>query len=846
MDKLMKFFTNSSRRALMLAQQEAKRMQHTHIGTEHLLLGLLREDEGMASRVLRELGLQSGDVQHWVERLSTARRRRMLLDADLDLTPRTKRVLELAGDEARRRGNPKIDTQHILLGLVRQGDGTAVEVLTHLGVTGSQIRRTTNRIMKQQPAFAGKSQQRSMQSAHSSSTPLTNQMAIDLTTLADENKLDPVIGRQKEIERVIQILARRTKNNPALIGEPGVGKTAIVEGLAQRIVNGETPDPLLNKRVLQLDVGSLVAGTMYRGQFEERLKKVIEELKDSNCILFIDEVHMIVGAGSAGSSVDAANILKPALSRGKLQCIGATTVDEYRKHIESDAALERRFQPIMVEEPSVDETIEILQGIRPMYEEHHQLHISDDALEAAARLSARYISDRYLPDKAIDVIDESSSRVRMYKTPQAKSLREIFGKLKVIQKARTRAMEDNRYEDAAELRDQELGLQEQLESLRTDQHKGRDAVVDSEDVAEMVSMWTGIPLTQLHSDESARLLDMEEALHRRIIGQDQAIDAIAKAVRRARAGLKDPRRPIGSFIFLGPTGVGKTELTKALAEFMFGSEDALIQLDMSEFMERHSVARLVGAPPGYIGYDDAGQLTEAIRRRPFSIVVFDEIEKAHPEAFNMLLQIMEEGNLSDARGRKVDFRNTIIIMTSNIGADAIKRGASLGFSSPPSDAEDEAQRERDYDEMRERLLKQLKQTFRPEFINRVDSVVVFHSLSREDIAQIVELELDKVRARLMEYEMALKITEPAKERLADEGYSEEYGARPLRRVIQNEIEDTLSDAILAGTFDLGDAILVDVADDAFVLQLDNDDDDDDGEGKGRRPDQALIEDLVLN
>jgi ATP-dependent Clp protease ATP-binding subunit ClpC len=849
MDKMMKFFTNSSRRALMLAQQEAKRMQHTQIGTEHLLLGLLREDDGMASRVLRELGLQSGDVQHWVERLSTARRRRMLLDADLDLTPRTKRVLELAGDEARRRGNPKIDTQHILLGLVRQGDGTAVEVLTQLGVTGSQIRRTTNRIMKQQPAFAGKTQQRSRQSTRSSNTPLMNQMAIDLTTLADENKLDPVIGRQREIERVIQILARRTKNNPALIGEPGVGKTAIVEGLAQRIVNGETPDPLLNKRVLQLDVGSLVAGTMYRGQFEERLKKIIEELQDSNCILFIDEVHMIVGAGSAGSSVDAANILKPALSRGKLQCIGATTVDEYRKHIESDAALERRFQPIMVEEPSVDETIEILHGIRPMYEEHHQLHISDEALEAAARLSARYISDRYLPDKAIDVIDESSSRVRMYKTPQAQSLREVFAKLKVIQKARAQAIDDHRYEDAAALRDRELGLQEQLESLRAAQNKVRNAVVDPEDVAEMVSMWTGIPLTQLHSDESARLLDMEEALHRRIVGQDQAIDAIAKAVRRARAGLKDPRRPIGSFIFLGPTGVGKTELTKALAEFMFGSEDALIQLDMSEFMERHSVARLVGAPPGYIGYDDAGQLTEAIRRRPFSIVVFDEIEKAHPEAFNMLLQIMEEGNLSDARGRKVNFRNTMIIMTSNIGADAIKRGASLGFSSPPSDAEDEAQRERDYEEMRERLLKQLKQTFRPEFINRVDSVVVFHSLGREDIAQIVELELDKVRARLMEYEMTLKMTEPAKERLADEGYSEEYGARPLRRVIQNEIEDALSDAILAGTFDLGDAILVDVADDAFALQLDDDDDDgddDDGERKERRPDQALVEDLVLN
>jgi len=783
----MKFFTDGARRALKSAQQEAERMHHAQIGTEHLLLGLLSEKDGFASRVLRELGLQSGDVQHWVERLSTGQRRSHLLGTELDLSPRTKRVLELAGDEAKRRGDPRIDTHHILLGLVRQGDGIALQVLNQLGVTGDQIRRYTNQILQRQLVFAGKERRKSAKPS------LIDQLAVDLTTLAEQHKLDPVIGREQEIERVIQILARRTKNNPALIGEPGVGKTAIVEGLAQRIVSGETPGLLLDKRVLQLDVGSLVAGTMYRGQFEERLKKVIAELKNSSSILFIDEVHMLVGAGSAGSSVDAANILKPALSRGELQCIGATTLEEYRKYIESDAALERRFQPVTVEEPSVEETIDILRGIRSAYEKHHGLRISDEALEAAARLSARYISDRYLPDKAIDVIDESASRVRIYKAPYARNLRELFARLKVVQRAREKAIEEQRYEDAATLRDQEIDLQEQLENLRADWDAESGVVVTPEDAAEVVSMWTGIPLTQLHSNETERLLHMEGELHRRIVGQDEAISAVAKAVRRARARLKDPRRPIGSFIFLGPTGVGKTELAKALAEFMFGSEDTLLQLDMSEFMERHTVARLVGAPPGYVGYDDAGQLTEAIRRRPFSIVVFDEIEKAHPEAFNMLLQIMEEGNLSDARGHKVDFRNTIIIMTSNIGAEMIKRETSLGFAIP---RDEKADAQRSYEEMRKNLLEELKRTFRPEFLNRVDSVIVFHALSQEDITQIVDLELDKVRTRLMEYDMGLEVTEAAKDLLASEGYSEEYGARPLRRVIQNRIEDALSDDIL--------------------------------------------------
>jgi len=806
----MRFFTSASRRVLKLAQEEAERMNHAQIGTEHILLGLLREEQGIASRVLRGLGVQSGDVQQWVERLSTIRRRSILLNAQIGLTPRTQRVLELASEEAKRQGDPQIDTHHILLALVRQGEGTALEVLNHLGITGKQIRRVTHDILQRQPVSTQQATEAPRQTPRRTKTPVVDQLAIDLTALARQHKLDPVIGREKEIERVIQILARRTKNNPALIGEPGVGKTAIVEGLAQRIVSGATPGQLSDKRVLQLDVGSLVAGTMYRGQFEERLKKVIKELQNSNSILFIDEVHMLVGAGSAGSSVDAANILKPALARGNLQCIGATTMEEYRKHIESDAALERRFQPVLVEEPTVEETIEILRGIRSAYEQHHKLRITDEALEAAAHLSARYISDRYLPDKAIDVIDESASRVRMYKSPHAQSLRELFARLKSVQQERETAMAEKRLHDVATLRIQETELQSQLETLR-DQWDQDNLEVRSEDVAELVSMWTGIPLTQLQDDETKRLLRMEKEIHRRIVGQDEAVSAVARAVRRARAGLKDPRRPIGSFIFLGPTGVGKTELAKALAEFMFGSEDALLQLDMSEFMERHTVARLVGAPPGYIGYDDAGQLTEAIRRRPYSIVVFDEIEKAHPEAFNMLLQIMEEGRLSDARGREVDFRNTIIIMTSNIGADLIRRESTLGFGIPfNADQGNEAtQRSQRYEQMRKKLMDELKRLFRPEFINRVDNVIVFRALNRDDLAQIVQLELSKVRQRLAEHHITLEISTQATDLLIKEGYSEEYGARPLRRVIQHRVEDPLSDAILSGQFGDGDTVWID-------------------------------------
>lgn len=812
----MERFTQRARRVLSLAHQEAERMRHNYIGTEHLLLGLIREEGGVAGRVLRELGLDANRVQEIVERLTGPGQHR---GAKLDLSPGTQQVLEYAVEEARRMGHHYIGTEHLLLGLVRYGEGVALDVLRKLGVTPEQIRRQTRRVLQESTATRRTSSGSETRSAKPEQarpkTPMVDQLATDLTALAEEGKLDPVIGRQMEIERVIQILARRNKNNPALIGEPGVGKTAIVEGLAQRIVEGDVPGPLLDKRVLQLDVGSLVAGTMYRGQFEERLKRVIEELKASGAILFIDEVHMLVGAGAAGSSVDAANILKPALSRGELQVIGATTLDEYRKHIESDAALERRFQPVMVDEPSIDETIDILRGVRSAYEEHHRLTISDEALDAAAHLSSRYVTERFLPDKAIDLIDESSSRVRMYKSKSAKSIKELMDQLRETRHNHALALEDGRHDDAQDFLDRQEALERQLERLRTGWDRATSPTVTAEDIAEVVSMWTGVPVMQIAQEESARLLQMEDELRKHIIGQNEAIVAISKAVRRARAGLKDPRRPIGSFIFLGPTGVGKTELTKALAKFLFGSEDALIQLDMSEFMERHTVSRLVGAPPGYVGYEEAGQLTEALRRRPYSIVVFDEIEKAHPEAHNMLLQIMEEGHLSDARGRKVDFRNAIIVMTSNVGADMIKRQSSLGFALRRDEETEERQ---SYEEMRKKLMDSLRRVFRPEFINRVDNVIVFRSLNKKDIEQIVELELAKVAARLEEHSITLRATSEALGKLADEGYDPEMGARPLRRVIQQKVEDPLSDALLSGQFEDGDSVLVDVEGDEVVLR----------------------------
>jgi ATP-dependent Clp protease ATP-binding subunit ClpC len=789
-------------------------MRQNYIGTEHLLLGLIQEEGGVAGRVLRELGLEPDRVQEMVERLTGTGGYR---GGKLDLSPGTQQVLEHAVDEARRMGHHYIGTEHLLLGLVRYGEGVAVDVLRRMGVTPDQIRRQTRRVLQESSSARRTSQEKkssTQQEKQRPKTPLVDQLAVDLTMLAEENKLDPVIGRKMEIERVIQILARRNKNNPALIGEPGVGKTAIVEGLAQRIIDGDVPAPLLDKRVLQLDVGSLVAGTMYRGQFEERLKRVIDELKSAGAILFIDEVHMLVGAGAAGSSVDAANILKPALSRGELQVIGATTLDEYRKHIESDAALERRFQPVMVEEPNIEETIEILRGVRSAYEEHHRLTIADDALDAAARLSARYVTERFLPDKAIDLIDESSSRVRMYKSPAAQTAKNLVDQLREIRQNHSLAMEDGRYEDAQEILERQEALERQLERLRTGWDRSSSPVVTAQDIAEVVSMWTGVPVMQIAQEESQRLLKMEDDLREHIIGQEEAIEAISKAVRRARAGLKDPRRPIGSFVFLGPTGVGKTELTKALARFLFGSEDALIQLDMSEFMERHTVSRLVGAPPGYVGYEESGQLTEALRRRPYSIVVFDEIEKAHPEAHNMLLQIMEEGHLSDARGRKVDFRNALIVMTSNVGADMIKRQTSLGFNLK---RDDQTEEKLAYQDMRKKLMESLKRVFRPEFINRVDAIIVFRALSKDDIKQIVQLEIKKVGDRLEEHSIVINTTPAALELLAEQGYDPEMGARPLKRVIQQKVEDRLSDALLSGDFEDGDTIVVDVVDNEITL-----------------------------
>ena len=812
----MERFTQRARRVLSLAHEEAERMRHSHIGTEHLLLGLMLEDGGIAGRVLRELGLEFDRVQKLIERMVglgeyTTRRP--------TLSPGTQKVLELAVDQARQLGHHYIGVEHLLLGVIALDEGIALDALRQLGVTPEQVRRQTHRILKETKSAQRERRQQRRQKAREtegkgktkSKTPLVDQLATDLTQMAEDGKLDPVIGRQMEIERVVQILARRTKNNPALTGEPGVGKTAIVEGLAQRILDGDVPIPLLGKRLLQLDVGSLVAGTMYRGQFEDRLKRVIQELKSSESILFIDEVHMLVGAGSAGSAMDAANILKPALSRGELQVIGATTLDEYRKHIESDAALERRFQHIFVEEPSPEETIEILRGIRPAYEAHHQLSILDEALESATSLSTRYVSDRFLPDKAIDLIDEAASRVRMYKSPIAETTKELTSALRDIRKKVEDAREDAAGQliaaDLQGLENQRTEIEAELERLRTNWDRENSPNVTSDDIAEVVAMWTGVPVMQMAQEESERLLLMEAELKESIVGQNEAIETISKAVRRARAGLKDPRRPIGTFVFLGPTGVGKTELTKSLARFLFGSEDALIQLDMSEFMERHSVSRLVGAPPGYIGYDEAGQLTEAIRRRPYSIIVFDEIEKAHPEAHNMLLQIMEEGQLTDAKGRKVDFRNAIIVMTSNVGADMIKRQTGLGFDLKRDEETEERQ---EYQKMRKQLMKSLKRLFRPEFINRLDSVIVFKALTKDDTREIVGLELGKVSERLVEHAISMDITPEAIDLIADLGYDPDMGARPLRRVIQQKIEEPLSDALLAGKFDIGDTVLVDI------------------------------------
>ena len=801
-------FTERARRVLTLAQEEAQRFNHNYIGTEHLLLGLVREGDGVAAKVLSNLGVELGKVRSAVEFIIGRGDRAVL--GEIGLTPRAKKVIELAVDEARRLNHHYIGTEHLLLGLVREGEGIAAGVLESLGVNLERVRAETTRILSQSgPATAGAGAGSS--SRQSTRTPTIDQLGFDLTAAARAGTLDPVIGRSKEIQRVVQILSRRTKNNPVLIGEPGVGKTAVVEGLAQHIASGDVPETLQGKRLLTLDIGSLVAGTKYRGEFEERLKKVVEEIKGAgNCVLFIDELHMLVGAGAAEGAVDAANILKPSLARGELQTIGATTLDDYRKHIERDAALERRFQPIVVEEPSVEETVEILRGIKDRYEEHHKLVITDEALVAAAEMSSRYISDRALPDKAIDLIDESASRVRIRQSYTPPSLKEATVGLEGIRKEKEQAINQQQYEYAADLRDRELKLQERIAELEQDldQERERDSSdVLAEDIAEVVSMWTGIPLVQIATEESERLLHMEEDLHERIVGQEEPIVALAKAVRRARAGLKDPRRPIGVFMFLGPTGVGKTELARALAEFMFGGDDNMIRLDMSEFMERHTVARLVGAPPGYVGYDDGGQLTDTVRRKSYCLILLDEIEKAHPEVFNMLLQVFDDGHLTDAKGRRVDFRNTIIIMTSNVGSDLIRRETAIGFSTVSD--EDQTERQR-YERMKEKVLQEMKRVFRPEFLNRVDTTLVFHPLSKAHIRLIVDMMLKEVDSRIREKGVELEVTEGARDWLGEKGYDPIFGARPLRRVIQERLEDSLSEALLRGDFEPGDTIHVDL------------------------------------
>jgi ATP-dependent Clp protease ATP-binding subunit ClpC len=796
-------FSERARRVLSLAQEEAQRFNHNYIGTEHILLGLVRETDGVAARVLSSLGVELPKVRSAVEFIIGRGERPS--PGDIGLTPRAKKVIELAVDEARRLSHHYIGTEHLLIGIMREGEGVAAGVLESLGVSLDKVRAETTRILNQSVS------QGQGQRAATTRTPTLDQLGIDLTAASRAGKLDPVIGRSKELARVIQILCRRTKNNPVLIGPPGVGKTAIVEALAQHVVNGDVPENLANKRVVTLDMGSLVAGTKYRGEFEERLKKVIEEIKAAgNCILFIDEMHTMVGAGAAEGAVDAANILKPSLARGELQTIGATTTDDYRKYVERDPALERRFQPVNVEEPSTEETVEILRGIKSKFEEHHGVVIEDEALEAAAMLASRFIADRFLPDKAIDLMDEAGSRVRIRSSGTPLSVKESQKGLETVRREKDEAIAAQQYEYAAELRDRELKLADKLQQVQSELQVATTedkAVVNAEEIAEVVSMWTGIPVTRMAVEETERLIHMEDNLHKRIIGQDEAIVSISKAVRRARAGLKDARRPIGSFLFLGPTGVGKTELVRALSEFMFGADDAMIRLDMSEFMERHTVARLVGAPPGYVGYEEGGQLTDAIRRRSYSCILFDEIEKAHPDVFNILLQIFDDGHLTDAKGRKVDFRNTIIVMTSNIGSDLIKRDTSIGFSHSMTNEQEASGA---YAKMKGKVDEEVKRFFRPEFLNRIDGQLVFHALSKEHIVNIVDLMLNEVRKPMLEKGLSLEVTDAAKAWLGEKGYDPTFGARPLRRVIEKNIEDQLSDGVLSGIYSPGDTILVDV------------------------------------
>ena len=802
-------FSERARRVLTLAQEEAQSLNHSYIGTEHILLGLVREEEGIAAKVLANLGVGLSKVRASVEFVIGRGDKPSATEAGL--TPRARRAIELAIDEARYLGHNYIGTEHLLLGLLREGEGIASGVLDSLGITIDRARAEVERILSQAPP-------KSKAARSVSRTPVLDQLGTNLTEAARSGKLDPVIGRTKEIERVIQILSRRTKSNPALIGEPGVGKTAIVEGLAHRIVAGDVPETLENKRIIALDIGAVVAGTKYRGEFEERLRKIIDEIKTAgNCVLFIDEFHTLVGAGAAEGAVDAANLLKPALARGQLQCIGATTLDDYRKYVERDAALERRFQPVLVEEPSVDEALEILNGIKERYEEHHHLAISDEALSSAVTLASRYIPDRFLPDKAIDLIDEAASRVRIRHRTIPMTLKDARRLEDSVHRDKDAALATQQYDYAAELRQRELQIEGKIKEMETEwqaEQEQNKPVVTAEDIAEVVSMWMGIPVVQLAEDETTRLLEMEDVLHQRIIGQDEAVSTVARAVRRARAGLKDPSRPIGNFIFLGPTGVGKTELVRALAEFMFGSDETLIRLDMSEFMEKFAVSRLVGAPPGYVGYEEGGQLTEAVRRKSYCCILLDEIEKAHPDVFNILLQIFDDGHLTDAKGRRVDFRNSIIVMTSNIGAELIRKGSTLGFAVSSDETKN---RQQDYERMKEKLLGELKKTFRPEFLNRIDGVIVFHPLNKEHIRKIVDLMLAIITERLAEKAITLEVTDAAKDFLGEKGYDEVFGARPLRRVIQDTVEDKLSEGLLSGKFQSGDTAVVDLEEGEIVV-----------------------------
>ncbi len=803
-------FTEKAIKVIMLAQEEARRLGHNFVGTEQILLGLIGEGTGVAAKVLKSMGVNLKDARIEVEKIIG--RGSGFVAVEIPFTPRAKRVLELSLEEARQLGHNYIGTEHLLLGLIREGEGVAARVLENLGVDLGKVRTQVIRMLGETAEVASGSGAQGR-----TKTPTLDEFGSNLTVMATEGKLDPVVGRAKEIERVIQILGRRTKNNPVLIGEPGVGKTAIAEGLAQRIANNDIPDILEDKRVVTLDIGLLVAGTKYRGEFEERLKKIMDEIRSAgNVILVIDEVHTLIGAGAAEGAIDAANILKPALARGELQCIGATTLDEYRKHIERDAALERRFQPVMVGEPSVQETIEILFGLRDRYEQHHKLKISDMALEAAAKLSDRYISDRYLPDKAIDLMDEAGSRVRLVNSQLPAAAKELDKELRQVLKDKDEAVRSQDFDRAGELRDREMEIKAEIRTIaqtkKAEPRSEEMPVVTEEDIAHIVASWTGVPVSKLTESESVKLMNMEETLHQRLIGQEDAVKAVSRAIRRARVGLKNPNRPIASFIFSGPTGVGKTELAKSLASYFFGSEENMIRLDMSEYMERHTVSKLIGSPPGYVGYNEGGQLTEAVRRKPYTVVLFDEIEKAHPDVFNMLLQILEDGRLTDAKGRTVDFKNTLLIMTSNIGSKVIEKGGGgLGFDFATEDAV-----ESQYNRIRSLVNEELKQYFRPEFLNRLDEIIVFRQLNKLEVKEISDIMLKEVFGRLIEKNITLEVTEKFKDRLVEEGYSPSYGARPLRRAIMRLLEDVLAEEILSGRIKDGDTAIIDVNEEGQV------------------------------